>query len=326
MPSPFIATRREELLQALWPHRAQGATIGFVPTMGALHEGHASLLIESKRRNAVSVLSVFVNPKQFGPSEDLAKYPRTFPADVKLAAEHGVDIVFAPTVAEMYPPGFSTSVRVEGGMGDVLCGAYRPGHFDGVTTVVALLLSLVGATEAFFGLKDYQQFSILRRMASDLGLASRLVGLPTVRESDGLALSSRNRYLSPQERAAASAVPRALAMAAKAWLAGERAGPALLALVREGLQLTSPAPVGGGGGGGAPFARWETQYVDLRDAVTLADVSNTASLGVEGSPGDSAVLALAHFVGATRLIDNIVLSEEASQKESLESLVARALS
>ncbi|MCA2960240.1 MAG: pantoate--beta-alanine ligase [Silvanigrellales bacterium] len=314
MPSPFIATRREELAQALSAHRAKGETIGFVPTLGALHEGHASLLAESKRRNAVSVLSVFVNPKQFGPNEDFAKYPRTFQADVQLATAQGVDIVFAPTVAEMYPTGFATHVRVEGGMGQVLCGASRPGHFDGVTTVVSLLLNLVGATEAYFGLKDYQQFSILCRMASDLGLQTRLVGLPTLRESDGLAMSSRNRYLSAQERVAAGGLPRALAGAANAWLAGERAGPVLLSAVTEILNS----------GAGPLATRWETQYADLRDASSLQDVSGAAPLGVVGSPGQRAVLAIAHFVGNTRLIDNILLAEDDFHRGLLEHLVARA--
>lgn len=280
MPLPVIATRRKELREALAALRSRGS-VGFVPTLGALHEGHASLLRASKARHPVSVLSIFVNPKQFGPTEDFARYPRTLQGDIALAQACGVDVIYAPTVEEMYPLGFKSQVRVEG-MDNVLCGAFRPGHFDGVCTVVLLLLNLVGANEAFFGLKDFQQVAILKRLCADLAHPTTLVALPTVREEAGLAMSSRNRYLSPEERAVALAIPRALATAAKAWIEGQR----------NITELASAA------GAVLAAAGLDPQYLEARTMATLSPV--------EGEWAEPCALAVALRVGATRLIDNVV--------------------
>jgi pantoate--beta-alanine ligase len=301
LPTPVVATRRQELVTALAPYRAAGRTIGFVPTMGALHDGHASLLDVSRERNEVSVLSIFVNPKQFGPKEDLSQYPRTFANDLSLAKERGVDVIFAPTLAEMYPAGFLSHARVEG-MADVLCGAFRPGHFDGVCTVVLLLLNIVGAREAYFGLKDFQQYAILRRLCADLAHPTTLVGLPTVRDVDGLALSSRNRFLEADARARAVAVPRALGAAARAWLEGERDAGRLEEAARAVLAAAAfDAP---------------PQYCELRTTGTLASV--TGSLPEDG---EGVVLACAQMVGSTRLIDNVVLADDAFHRGLLEDLI-----
>ena len=192
----------------------------FVPTMGALHAGHAALIDAAAGAGGTVVVSVFVNPTQFGPGEDLDAYPRTFDADLALCREHGADIVFAPTVGEMYPAGPATTVRVTGPLTEVLEAAHRPGHFDGVTTVVAKLLNLVGPNAAVFGEKDFQQLAVVRRMVADLNLPCEIRSVPTVREPDGLALSSRNRYLSAEDRAAAAELPAALFAAREALAAG----------------------------------------------------------------------------------------------------------
>ncbi|MHC4859865.1 MAG: pantoate--beta-alanine ligase, partial [Planctomycetota bacterium] len=210
-------------------------TIGLVPTMGAFHEGHLSLMRFAREECDLLIVSLFVNPTQFAPEEDLESYPRRLEDDLEHAAEAGVDVVFAPAAEEMYPPHFCTAVQVEG-LSDLHCGATRPGHFKGVTTVVARLMNLVRPDVAFFGQKDYQQAVIIRRMVRDLGMPVEVQVLPTVREEDGLAMSSRNDYLSPEERGRATCIYRGLVAAKEAFDAGERTAEVLVARVRDELE------------------------------------------------------------------------------------------
>lgn len=259
--------------------------VGFVPTMGALHEGHLSLVDEAKRRAAFVAVSIFVNPLQFGPKEDLDRYPRTLDADLELLRARGVDVAFAPAPGSMYPPGFDTRVEV-GALTESLEGAFRPDHFRGVTTVVAKLFGLVGSSVALFGRKDYQQWRVLERMARDLDMPVEVVGMPTVRERDGLALSSRNRYLDESSRGRALAIARGLRAAWDAYHAGER-DPAE-------LEVIVAAPVG------EAFDR--VDYVAARDAETLE---------VLVGESDTIVLLVAAHLGRTRLIDSCVLGGDA---------------
>ncbi len=277
----LVVTRRE-LAQALRPLRAQGLRVGLVPTMGALHEGHLSLIRAARERADVVVVSIFVNPLQFGPSEDLARYPRTLEADLAGCSAAGADFVFAPPPAEVYPPGFQTRV-CPGAVAEPLCGARRPGHFEGVATVVTKLFGMVGPDLAVFGQKDYQQLLVIRRVVADLDLPVEIFGAPIVREADGLALSSRNVYLSPAERRAALALPRSLESVVAACAAGERSVAALEGL---GQRLLQAAP------------ELQLDYLELRDA---QDLSPMTSLDRDG------LLAAAVFVGRTRLIDNRIL-------------------
>jgi pantoate--beta-alanine ligase len=256
-----------------------------VPTMGALHAGHTTLLDRARTlagpRGTV-VVSIFVNPTQFGPQEDLARYPRPFAADRKLCAQHGADVIFHPTAAAMYPEGYSTFVE-ESAVSAPLCGASRPGHFRGVCTVVLKLFQVVAPTMAVFGLKDYQQCAVIRRMVRDLDLGVRIVPVATVREPDGLALSSRNRYLTAEERAQAPVLRRALLAARAQFRSGEKSA----ARIRRTLVGTIAS---------APLARLD--YAEVVDADSLAPVKLVKK---------SAVMALAVFFGKTRLIDNLVL-------------------
>lgn len=253
--------------------RARGETVSFVPTMGALHSGHGQLISRAARGGARVVVSVFVNPLQFGPNEDFSRYPRALSSDRRLAADAGADVVYAPSPATMYPEGFRTSVSVEG-ISDLYCGKYRPGHFTGVATVVLKLFNQVRPDRAFFGEKDYQQLTILRRMTRDLDVPVEIIGVPTVRERDGLALSSRNAYLTPEERSFAPTLRRALFAGAKS--------TRTQAAVRRALR-------------GTPF---KLQYAAVVDAETL-----------EPSPrrGRPRRLLAAAYLGKTRLIDNIPL-------------------
>ncbi len=273
----------EEMKERASRWRDAGNRIGLVPTMGALHKGHLSLALKARAENHAVVVSVFVNPTQFGPHEDLAAYPRDLAGDEALCREAGVDVVFAPRAEEMYPPGHATAVRVSG-LTSRLCGASRPGHFDGVATVVTKLFHLVTPHRAYFGLKDYQQFRVIERMAADLDLPVTVVGCPTVREPDGLALSSRNRYLSPPERTSALSLSRALAAAEKAVRAGNGGREALLGAARAVITA-------------APGTR--VDYLELVHPRTLEPVDGVGAGG--------ALLAMAVFVGTTRLIDNIIL-------------------
>jgi pantoate--beta-alanine ligase len=271
-----------ELRVALKAARENGQSIGFVPTMGFLHEGHAALIRQSTARCDVTVVSVFVNPTQFGPGEDLDKYPRDHERDQNLCLRLGVKILFMPESQELYPAGFSTTITV-GGMGDRLCGEFRPGHFQGVATVVAKLFSLVQPDLAFFGQKDLQQSAIIQRMVKDLNLPVDILVAPTVREADGMALSSRNTYLSPDDRLRAVSISQGLLAAERAFKAGERDAAMLLALVRAELAVTDAI-----------------QYCELVDPLTLEPV-----VGAITRP---AAIAVAVILGKTRLIDNILLS------------------
>ncbi len=266
--------------------RRTAGRVVFVPTMGALHEGHAALVREARRLAGADgrvAVSIFVNPLQFGPGEDLDRYPRTLDADLALCAEAGADRVFAPPVEEVYFSDRSIQIT-ESRLSRVLCGASRPGHFDGVCTVVAKLFNLVQPDDAVFGKKDYQQLAILRRLVRDLDIPVQLHGLDTVREPDGLALSSRNRYLSPEERAQAPALQASLQLASEACRRGFREAGTLLSLVRE--HLAARAPLG------------RIDYAALVDRHTLE---------AQAQANADSLLALAVFFGGARLIDNLEL-------------------
>ena len=283
--SPRVVHTVTDLRAAVAEHSRSGGRLGFVPTMGALHDGHRALMREARRRAEFTLVSIFVNPTQFGPKEDLARYPRDLSGDVEKCAAEGVALVFAPSVLEMYPDGERTRVRVTG-ITEHLCGASRPGHFDGVATVVTKLFAAAGPCVAVFGRKDYQQLQVIRRMTRDLLLPVEVVGFPTVRESDGLALSSRNAYLSAEDRARALAIPRSLANAVRAFGAGERnadalKGPVVQTLTEAGLRI---------------------DYVEVADPDDLTPATGAASA--------RALIAIAAFAGVTRLIDNVVLGEE----------------
>jgi pantoate--beta-alanine ligase len=274
-----IAALRDACANARAPQR----TVGLVPTMGYLHEGHRSLMRAARADADFVVVTIFVNPLQFGPSEDLGRYPRDLVRDLEACEHEGVDAVFAPSVAEMYPQPPATTVHVAG-LTDDLCGASRPVHFDGVTTVVAKLFSIVGPCRAYFGRKDAQQVAVVTRMAADLDLPVEVVGCPLVREADGLALSSRNAYLSADDRRAAPVLFRALRATADAVVAGERDPLRLTARIRE-IVATEPTV--------------ELEYVEARDAASIAPIER-----VEGE----VLLALAARLGVTRLIDNVRIS------------------
>ncbi|MFG1946075.1 pantoate--beta-alanine ligase [Nonomuraea sp. NPDC048826] len=271
---PIVARNRTDLIKA----RA-GGTVALVPTMGALHEGHRSLIRLARERADEVVVSVFVNPLQFGPGEDYSRYPRTFDADLRACREEGVDVVFAPDAGDMYLPDRQVSVCA-GEMGRIVEGASRPGHFDGMLTVVLKLFNLVRPDVAVFGQKDAQQLSMIRRMVADLDVPVEIVGAPTVREPDGLALSSRNRYLSADEREVALSLSRALRAGAD-----EPTPAAIRAAAAKALAEAPPA--------------LRVDYLVLVDPATFAEIPDT----YEGE----AVLAVAARVGATRLIDNVVV-------------------
>jgi pantoate--beta-alanine ligase len=253
--------------------------VGLVPTMGWLHEGHTSLIDEARTANATVVVSIFVNPRQFGETRDFSGYPRNEARDLAVCEAAGVDLVFAPSVDEVYPPGFDTTVVV-GAIARPLEGAARPGHFEGVATVVAILFALVGAERAYFGAKDAQQVRVIRRMATDLALPTEVVVCPTVREADGLAMSSRNARLSPPARAAAPVLHQALSTARDRYTAGERSGDALRDVMLETLAQEQLA---------------EVDYVSVADDATLDE------LDVVDGP---ALLSLAVRFDGVRLIDN----------------------
>jgi len=282
-----IVTRsKAELHDALRPPRQVGRTIGLVPTMGYLHEGHLSLLSAARRRCDIVVMSLFVNPTQFGPNEDLASYPRDEARDLELAHGAGVDIVYTPPVEEVYPEGFATNVEVGGRLTDVLDGSPEsrgPDHFRGVTTVVAKLFNTVGPDVAFFGRKDAQQAVVIRRMVRDLDFPVEIEVLPTVRESDGLAMSSRNAYLTPRDRERAVALSRALRAAQAVAEAGETQTAPALEAARAELERAGIEP----------------EYLEARDAENLAPVER-----LNGRP---VLIAVAARVGAARLIDNTLI-------------------
>ena len=265
--------------------REQDKTIGLVPTMGALHDGHLSLVREARRMCDVVVVSVFVNPTQFGPGEDFEKYPRDLTKDTALLTDYNVDYIFAPTVDEVYPKGFSTYVSVEG-LSEQLEGSSRPGHFRGVATVVTILLNTVRPDFAFFGQKDAQQALVIRRLVKDLAFDTEIVILPTVREDSGLAISSRNLYLTAEEQQAATVIHRALQAAKNAYKDGERSAGRLADLVRSTVE-------------DEPRARLD--YVSVADAETLERLDKLDERPI--------LIALAAYIGKTRLIDNTILNK-----------------
>jgi len=277
-----------ELRAACSRLRDAGESVGLVPTMGALHAGHASLIRAAAKRTSAVVVTVFVNPTQFGPSEDFSRYPRTLDEDVVVSEAAGARVVFAPSETEMYPEGEATRVRVDR-LTDHLCGRSRPGHFEGVTTIVAKLFAVVGGpTTAVFGRKDYQQLKVIERMTKDLLLPVTIVGAPTVREPDGLALSSRNAYLAADEREAARVIPLALSEAVAAFATGERnVGK---------LRGAAEARIAAGG--------LRVDYVCIADADTLEPLAD------EAVTGERALLAQASYCGKARLIDNVVFGED----------------
>lgn len=258
-----------------------GESVGVVPTMGALHPGHLSLVTAAKAACDRVIVTLFVNPKQFNSPEDLAKYPRTEDSDAAMLAPHGADVLFVPDLATVYPAGFATKVIVAG-LSDVLCGTFRPGHFDGVATVVPKLLLMTGADTGFFGEKDWQQLQIVRRVVADLNIPAKITGCPTLREPDGLARSSRNQRLSAADRARAPALHRALSAAAKAIGAGADVAGALAKARAAALQ--------------SGFA--DVEYLELRSAEALALLDH---------PAPGARLFAAAWIGGVRLIDNIPL-------------------
>lgn len=271
-----------ELEQVLASHNGQG--IGFVPTMGALHEGHAALLRQAVKENPVSVLSIFVNPTQFGPNEDFSRYPRTFEADCALAEREGITYVFAPTAEDIYPAGWSTFIEVEG-VTAPLCGQFRPGHFRGVATVVYRLFALVKPAVAYFGQKDLQQCLVIQKMVKDLSLPLRIEISPTVRELDGLAMSSRNRYLGESERSQATVIYRALKATRAEFQRGERSVARLQEMAKKIL---------------AEVPDFKPQYVEVRSLPDLAEAKQISG---------PAAMAIAGYLGKTRLIDNILLKD-----------------
>jgi len=276
----------QEMQQFALEQKRQGRRIAFVPTMGFLHEGHASLLREGRRRGDLLVLSIFVNPTQFGPHEDLERYPRNLEGDCALAEQCGVDVVFAPTAGGMYPPGFQTTVAL-GPLTEPLCGASRPGHFNGVAVVVTKLFGIVQPDLALFGTKDFQQLAVIRQMTADLNLAVEVVGMPIVREADGLAMSSRNSYLTPPQRQQALCLYRAVQRVRQVFGSGETSVERLLAEARREIEAVAEA---------------EIDYLELRDGRTLQPVAQ-ADAGT--------LFALAVRIGTTRLIDNTVLGDDA---------------
>jgi pantoate--beta-alanine ligase len=264
--------------------RLLSGSSGFVPTMGALHEGHLSLVQAARRENDTVFVSIFVNPTQFGPNEDLSAYPRDMDRDLSLLRVEGVDYVFTPSVEEIYPAGFETSVCV-GSVAEPLEGAHRPGHFPGVATVVLKLLNIVQPNRAYFGRKDAQQLAVIRKTVKDLDLAVEIVPGPTIREPDGLALSSRNVYLSPTERGAATVLWQALSLATEIWMRGARDAEQIRSRMRELIE-------------GEELARID--YISVADPETLQELDR-----IHGP----ALVSLAVHIGRTRLIDNIVLGE-----------------
>ncbi|QRM32870.1 pantoate--beta-alanine ligase [Microvirga sp. VF16] len=288
------------LTQCLKGYRTAGLRVGFVPTMGFLHAGHRALIAESVARCDITVVSIFVNPTQFGPNEDLDRYPRALEADHDLCRTAGVNLIFVPDASEIYPPGFQTYVE-PGPVAEPLCGAVRPGHFRGVATVVSKLFAIVQPEVAFFGQKDFQQCAVIRQLVRDLNLNVEIVTVPTVREADGLALSSRNSYLSAADRARARCLSRGLFAAHAAFQAGERDSQRLVDLARAAMTEVN-----------------RLQYLELRNAETLEAIPELVER--------PAVLCVAAYVGTTRLIDNVLLTPPPTALSDHElELVSRAI-
>ena len=280
--------KMQELARQL---RTGGLTIGFVPTMGYLHDGHLELVRRARSECDTVVVSIFVNPTQFNNRDDFEKYPRDVAADTAVLEHAGVDVLFMPEASEVYAPGASTTVHV-GALGEHLCGPTRPGHFDGMATVVAALFNMVTPDVAVFGEKDWQQLQIVRRMVRDLHLAVRIVGVPTLRDADGLAMSSRNARLGEKERALAPVVYRALGAAADAYHAGEKRSAVLVAKARAVIEESGA---------------FRIDYLELVDGEALAPVETA---------NDGSVMAVAAFLGGVRLIDNVSLARPHTLEKS----------
>lgn len=278
----LICKQISEVREILRGQREKGSRVSLVPTMGYLHRGHLTLVEEAKRDGAFVVMSIFVNPLQFGPKEDFSSYPRDFERDAKLAEEAGVDLLFNPEVDEMYPSMNLTHVEV-GELGDCLCGASRPGHFKGVTTVVSKLFHIVQPDRAYFGQKDFQQYLIIRRMVRDLNFPIEVIAVPIVREEDGLALSSRNVYLSPEQRAEALVLHRSLTQAEEWVQGGERRAEVIEERIKEKIRSESSGQI---------------DYIEIRSA---ANLEKTVIIT------EAVVIALAVRFGSTRLIDNKIV-------------------
>jgi pantoate--beta-alanine ligase len=277
-----IVTTVEEMKKIGREHKSKGLVIGLVPTMGYLHEGHLTLMKEAREKCDLVVASIFVNPIQFGVNEDYDQYPRDLERDSQLAETAGVDVIFAPTVKEMYPENFQTFVSVEQ-ITNVLCGAKRPGHFKGVTTVVNKLFNIVQADYAFFGQKDAQQVLVIKKMVEDLNMNLEIKMVPIVRESDGLALSSRNKYLSQEERKTALVLSRSLNNAERVILSGEKDTSVIISMITEAVNHESLAKV---------------DYIEIK---TWPDLKPVAIINGQ------VLVALAVYIGYTRLIDNLVV-------------------
>lgn len=272
----------QDIRYAVGAWKREGLRIGLVPTMGYLHEGHESLIRQAVQDNDRVVVSIFVNPTQFAPNEDLASYPRDMDRDLTRCRDMGVNVVFAPSAEEMYPPGFQTTVTVQD-LSQGLCGRSRPTHFQGVSTVVCKLFNIIGPERAYFGQKDVQQLAILRRMALDLNLPVKIVGCPIVREADGLAKSSRNAYLTPEGRIAALALSRSLQLAEKTALSGERDSEVIRKAMEEHFSKE-------------PLVR--VDYIEIVDALSLEPVQALVH---------ETLVAVAAYVGKSRLIDNTII-------------------
>ncbi len=274
--------RKIKLMQEyVQKQRQAGKTIGFVPTMGALHEGHLSLIRQAAKENDIVVISIFVNPTQFGPKEDFKKYPRPMAKDLRLAKSAGADVIFNPKAEEMYPAGYQTYVEV-GKIAEGLCGASRPGHFRGVATIVAKLFNAVPADKAYFGQKDYQQTQVIKQLVKDLNISAQIVACPIIREKDGLAMSSRNQYLSPKERKSATCLYEALKIAKAMINSGIKDVSKTKKEMRNIIESNLSARV---------------DYIEIVDAETMQSVTR-----IKGK----VTIALAVFIGKTRLIDNVV--------------------
>jgi len=282
-----VITTVKAMRQLVSQAKRQGKSIGLVPTMGALHDGHLELLRRAKSMCDVAITSIFVNPAQFGPNEDFSKYPRDFANDCTKAVNAGIDIVFHPAAAEMYPEGYVTFVNVDGSITDKLCGLSRPGHFRGVATIVSKLLNIIQPDKAFFGQKDAQQVVVIKRMIEDLNLSTAIEIVPIVRAADGLALSSRNAYLSSQEREAALVLSRSLRLAEQAVNSGQRDLAQIRQLVVDEINAQKLASI---------------DYVEIYRFPGLEPIQQLA---------DQALLALAVKIGRTRLIDNTILEAAA---------------
>ncbi len=276
-----VIQNKSQLREALKRARAGGKQVGFVPTMGYLHDGHAALIDRARRENDVVVVSVFVNPTQFGPNEDLAAYPRDADRDMALMRTHGVDLAFFPTVDELYPQGYTTYVSVDGPMTQTLCGRSRPGHFRGVATIVTKLFHLVAPDRAYFGQKDCQQVAVIQQMVRDLDFDVEIVACPTVREADGLAMSSRNVYLTAEQRAQAPGISRTLFAAREMVQKGERRAAVVSEYIKKSIVTIDSAAI---------------DYVSIVDSKTLSDLELLSG---------EVLIAVAVKIGRTRLIDNI---------------------